>query len=246
MPSLRETPSIASLEAAAAGAKVLTTDLGSPREYFADGAVYVDPYNVNNMMGAIEETIQRKPDAKLKDVVWEKYRWDVVVDDLVEAYSTVLGVRLPGLNSESQQYEDYISSRTIRQKSEPLPEYTPDQFGALRMRICGFQQKSDNLYLVEIGISNTGREDILVRPGQHDPRAVRLSWRFIDSDGKVTTSWDDVRYDVPANLHSGEELVVKLVVKSDSKELSAIQFSIVQENVCWGHDVGVNVPTLRV
>src|SRR5690606_9360266 len=41
MPSTRETPSIASLEAGAAGVKLLTTELGSTREYFLDLATYV-------------------------------------------------------------------------------------------------------------------------------------------------------------------------------------------------------------
>jgi glycosyltransferase involved in cell wall biosynthesis len=42
MPSTLETPSIAALEAAACGARILITEIGSTREYFADLATYVD------------------------------------------------------------------------------------------------------------------------------------------------------------------------------------------------------------
>jgi glycosyltransferase involved in cell wall biosynthesis len=91
MPSLRETPSIASLEAGAAGARILTTDLGSPTEYFEKLAVYVNPYDTLSMIEGIEEVLSRSRDRTLVGRIYALYRWDVVVEKLVDTYAAVLG-----------------------------------------------------------------------------------------------------------------------------------------------------------
>lgn len=44
IPSWFETPGLSSLEAAACGAVVLSTDQGCTKEYFLDKAVYIDPF----------------------------------------------------------------------------------------------------------------------------------------------------------------------------------------------------------
>lgn len=94
MPSLRETPSIASLEAGAAGARILTTDLGSPTEYFEKHAVYVNPYDSMSMKNGIEEVLSSNRDQALVERIRTLYRWDVVVEKLVDTYSAVLGNNL--------------------------------------------------------------------------------------------------------------------------------------------------------
>jgi len=46
LPSWRETPGLASLEAAAAGCKVVSTSIGSAKEYFGEAAWYCHPMNL--------------------------------------------------------------------------------------------------------------------------------------------------------------------------------------------------------
>lgn len=91
MPSLRETPSIASLEAGAAGAKILTTDLGSTTEYFEGHAVYVNPYDEPNMIEGIKTVLARPKNQALVERIHALYRWDIVVEALVDTYADVLG-----------------------------------------------------------------------------------------------------------------------------------------------------------
>ncbi|UJR63067.1 glycosyltransferase [Dickeya zeae] len=98
MPSLRETPSIASLEAAAAGAKVLTTDLGSTIEYFGDYVDYVNPYDVLSMSSGVASALARKSDDLLSLHIKKLYRWDIVVEKLVDTYSSVIGNTLKVIN----------------------------------------------------------------------------------------------------------------------------------------------------
>lgn len=94
MPSLRETPSIASLESAAAGAKILTTDSGSTYEYFEDYVDYVNPYDIFSMQEGVKSVLARKRNADLSLRVKNLYRWDVVVEKLVDTYSSLVGTDL--------------------------------------------------------------------------------------------------------------------------------------------------------
>ena len=49
MPSTLETPSIAALEAAYMGKKILITEVGSTREYYGDEAIYVNPMSLESI-----------------------------------------------------------------------------------------------------------------------------------------------------------------------------------------------------
>jgi glycosyltransferase involved in cell wall biosynthesis len=90
MPSLRETPSIASLEAAATGARLLTTDLGSTREYFEEHAIYTNPYSPQSMAESIDMVLRLTETETLRQRIRSRYRWDVVVNQLVETYLDVM------------------------------------------------------------------------------------------------------------------------------------------------------------
>lgn len=90
MPSLVETPSIASLEAGAAGCKILTTDLGSTTEYFKNHVTYINPYDVLQIQSGIELVLFEKNSSILSDHIQANYRWDIVVERLVATYESVL------------------------------------------------------------------------------------------------------------------------------------------------------------
>lgn len=94
MPSLRETPSIASLEAGATGSKLLTTELGSTTEYFGEHATYVNPYDIHNMRAAVHSLLKQSKTNTLRDRIHKHYRWDVVIEKLIECYSEVLDQEL--------------------------------------------------------------------------------------------------------------------------------------------------------
>jgi glycosyltransferase involved in cell wall biosynthesis len=98
MPSLRETPSIASLEAGAAGARILTTDLGSTTEYFEQHAVYVNPFDIDSMQDGVRAIIALPRNEALVERIRQLYRWDIVVEQLVDVYSTVLEKVVGGRN----------------------------------------------------------------------------------------------------------------------------------------------------
>lgn len=90
MPSTLETPSIAALEAAACGAKILITSEGSTKEYFKDLAIYVDPFEIKSIVRAIDSTLVKDSEDDLKEIIKNQYTWEKVVASLQKAYSHLL------------------------------------------------------------------------------------------------------------------------------------------------------------
>lgn len=88
--SFRETPGLATLEAAATGCGVVITAAGSATEYLGDTAYVADPVDPASIAGAITAAAAdpRQPAARQRV---EAYDWSTAVDALLAAYA-----RLPG------------------------------------------------------------------------------------------------------------------------------------------------------
>jgi glycosyltransferase involved in cell wall biosynthesis len=91
LPSMFETPGIAALEAALAGAKVVITPYGGTKEYFGDRARYVDPASVSSIRDGIVEVLGKKKGTDLREHVRRNYLWQTVAQRTAEAYRTVQG-----------------------------------------------------------------------------------------------------------------------------------------------------------
>lgn len=96
LPSTLETPGLAALEAAAAGAPVVVTSEGSTRDYFGNHAHYVEHGDPLDIRRGIEVALAqgRKPD--LKAHVASRFGWPMVTERLVEVYVTALRRRAAG------------------------------------------------------------------------------------------------------------------------------------------------------
>ncbi len=84
LPTRYETPGRAALEAGLAGANVVITPEGGTREYFAEHALYPNPLDVNSIVEAIEKSLNRQPDSKLKERILQKYIWNVVAQNTID------------------------------------------------------------------------------------------------------------------------------------------------------------------
>lgn len=91
LPSLVETPGIAALEAAAAGARVVTTPVGGGREYFGEHARYVLPSSAAGIRSAVLSAWEddRPTDAQREHVL-SRYSWAQVARRTLEGYERVL------------------------------------------------------------------------------------------------------------------------------------------------------------
>jgi glycosyltransferase involved in cell wall biosynthesis len=90
MPSTLETPSIAALEAAAAGCKILVTSVGSTKEYFKDYAIYIDPDSPESMLNGLTQVLEANRTDSLRSIVREKFTWQAAACELSRAYERVL------------------------------------------------------------------------------------------------------------------------------------------------------------
>jgi glycosyltransferase involved in cell wall biosynthesis len=86
LPSTCETPGLAALEAAAAGAPMAVTREGSAREYFGDMCQYVDPTDPADIVRGIGNAIAAGPCPTLSAHVVENFAWPIVTGALPNIY----------------------------------------------------------------------------------------------------------------------------------------------------------------
>lgn len=89
MPSTLETPSIAALEAAASGCRILVTEVGSTKEYFGDNAIYIDPNSNASMSHGIGQVLTM-PKQCLRQRTHDNFTWENVILDLEKIYRELL------------------------------------------------------------------------------------------------------------------------------------------------------------
>lgn len=90
LPAWFETPGLAAMEAALAGAKVVATEGGSTREYFREKAIYINPDSPQDIHEKIKQALETENDGALKNLIMNTYTWDKVADRVVEGYERVL------------------------------------------------------------------------------------------------------------------------------------------------------------
>lgn len=90
LPSFRETPGLASLEAAAMGCGIVSTDEGSAEEYFRGDAQYCEPRSLASMRKAVEEAWQRGAPEGLSSRVRDEYPWEAAAKKTLEAYEKIV------------------------------------------------------------------------------------------------------------------------------------------------------------
>ncbi|KAF5045935.1 Glycogen synthase [anaerobic digester metagenome] len=89
LPSFYETPGLSSLEAAAAGCNVVSTEVGSAIEYFGDMAYYCSPNNVDSIKKALFEAWSEKFNHEVKKTV-KKYSWEATASQTLNAYELIV------------------------------------------------------------------------------------------------------------------------------------------------------------
>jgi glycosyltransferase involved in cell wall biosynthesis len=90
LPSLFETPGIAALEAALAGAKIVITPHGGTREYFGAMAQYVDPHSVVSIRAGILAALKEKRSNDLQQHIKQEFLWSKVAEKTLAVYKSIL------------------------------------------------------------------------------------------------------------------------------------------------------------
>jgi glycosyltransferase involved in cell wall biosynthesis len=84
-----ETPGLAALEGALAGAAIVVTERGSAREYFGDLARYVPPDDGWCIREAVREAYRHPRRTQLREAVHRAFLWHRVAQETLEAYRSI-------------------------------------------------------------------------------------------------------------------------------------------------------------
>lgn len=84
-----ETPGLSSLEAAAAGCNIVSTDIGTAKEYFGDLAWYCSPSDPASIEAALRSAWDAPRDDKLAKLVANKFNWQKVAKATESAYKKI-------------------------------------------------------------------------------------------------------------------------------------------------------------
>lgn len=93
LPSTLETPGLAALEAAAAGAPLVVTSEGSTRDYFANWAHYIRHDDLVGIRQGIDAALAAGPSLELKEHVRSNYAWSAVTQTLAGFYRRIMDTR---------------------------------------------------------------------------------------------------------------------------------------------------------
>lgn len=90
LPSWRETPGLVSLEAAASGCRIVTTSIGSTRDYFGDMAHYCYPDDHQSIRDAVEAALAQPRSPQLREHILKNFNWQRAGEATLKAYEAVL------------------------------------------------------------------------------------------------------------------------------------------------------------
>jgi len=85
-----ETPGLAALEAALAGARLAITSGGSTREYFKDYVEYLNPVSPKSIKKAVDSALQKRETGELKQHILNNYLWSHSADENIRVYEKLL------------------------------------------------------------------------------------------------------------------------------------------------------------
>lgn len=92
LPSLFETPGIAALEAALAGAKIAITKYGGTEEYFKEHAEYIEPARESSIKNAILRSLKKEKTNSLREYIYENFLWQKIAEKTEKAYKKILRI----------------------------------------------------------------------------------------------------------------------------------------------------------
>ncbi|MFB3882106.1 MAG: polysaccharide pyruvyl transferase family protein [Armatimonadota bacterium] len=131
LPGWFETPGLSTLEAAAAGCNIVTTDRGTAREYLGDGAWYCDPKEVESIGSAVVAAYEAPRSGGLRELVRERYTWARAAGSTLEGYQLALALHARADDGERCERE----LRSLRAQTDYLAKLAGDrQYEAQQMR----------------------------------------------------------------------------------------------------------------
>jgi polysaccharide pyruvyl transferase CsaB len=144
LPSWYDTPGLVSLEAAAAGCNIVSTDRGSAREYFGDMAWYCSPDDVDSIRRAVTAAWEAPRGDRLRRHVRENFTWAVAARKTLDAYRAALAAHT-GAETASQIARDKAQIDAYRQYVRALEDNLAVQRDEYEGRIGSLEEHVKSL-----------------------------------------------------------------------------------------------------
>lgn len=142
--------------------------------------------------------------------------------------------RIEPIGFSSCDFYQYSSS--LPQITESDGVYSEKAFKLLSFTVDKYLRQNEEHY-ISLGIVNKGLENLSSTSMTNN--TIRLSWRFLNSQGIPLSGWD-TRKDLPSDIPANGKLSLDLFVPHDIKaDKGFLEISLVQEGVFWAHDIGV-------
>lgn len=90
LPSFYETTGLVSLEAAAVGCNIVSTNRGYAREYFGSRGWYCDPSDERSIAEAVDQAMNSPYDPYLRQLIFERFTWQHAATATIGAYEAAL------------------------------------------------------------------------------------------------------------------------------------------------------------
>ena len=88
--SWMETPGLSSLEAGAMGCRLVVTEKGDTRDYFADDAWYCNPESIASIKAAVEAAYGAPPVQRLAERIRREFTWEKAAEKTLEGYGRAM------------------------------------------------------------------------------------------------------------------------------------------------------------
>lgn len=134
LPAWFETPGLSTLEAAAAGCNIVTTDRGTAREYLGDVAWYCDPPDVESIRTAVLAAYEAPRSGQLRELVRERHTWHRAAESTLDGYR--LALALHARRDDRARCEEELDA--LRTQADLLAKLAADRgYEAEQMRAWG-------------------------------------------------------------------------------------------------------------
>jgi len=134
LPGWFETPGLSTLEAAAAGCAIVSTDRGTAKEYLGDMVRYCDPKGLDSIREAVLAAYRDEPPEELKEHIRARCTWARAAESTLEGYRLALAVS----SNERPADRHEAALQALRGQADYLAKLAADRaYEAQRMREWG-------------------------------------------------------------------------------------------------------------
>lgn len=138
---------------------------------------------------------------------------------------------------------DFYQHTTLPQITVSNGVYSEEAFKLLSFTVDKYLRQNERHH-ISLGIVNKGDENLSSTSMTNN--TIRLSWRFLNSEGIPLSGWD-TRKDLPGDIPANGKLSLDIFVPHDLKaDKGFLEISLVQEGVFWAHDIGVTPAKLTL